>query len=398
MRVATYQWQVQWLSNYLQQRNSVDRLQQQASTGRRLLEPADDPSAAARVAELAAAQAATTQYTENASVAQGRLENEESLLVRAGDLLQRVRELAVQAGTSTTTPEAGRSIAAEIRADFAALYDIANSRDARGEYVFAGSRSGAQPFVGSGGSVAYVGDSLARAIRVGVGQYVTDGDSGDRVFGDIPNGTGRFVARAAPANAGSLVVGARSLSDPSAWDGGSYVLTFTAPDTWEVRDASNALVQTGSWADGGTVTFRGVTLALGGTPAAGDTVTVGPSAAQSVFATIDRLATALEGAGDGPAARATVANVAGDTLEDLDRALERLGEVRASIGARLQGAESAANVLGDASLTLTREISSLRDADMASTLSALSLQLTGLDAAQQTFAKLQGLSLFNYLR
>ena len=398
MRVATYQWQVQWLSNYLQQRNSVDRLQQQASTGRRLLEPADDPSAAARVAELAAAQAATTQYTENASVAQGRLENEESLLVRAGDLLQRVRELAVQAGTSTTTPEAGRSIAAEIRADFAALYDIANTRDARGEYVFAGSRSGAQPFVGSGGSVAYVGDSLARAIRVGVGQYVTDGDSGDRVFGDIPNGTGRFVARAAPANAGSLVVGARSLSDPSAWDGGSYVLTFTAPDTWEVRDASNALVQTGSWADGGTVTFRGVTLALGGTPAAGDTVTVGPSAAQSVFATIDRLATALEGAGDGPAARAAVANVAGDTLEDLDRALERLGEVRASIGARLQGAESAANVLGDASLTLTREISSLRDADMASTLSALSLQLTGLDAAQQTFAKLQGLSLFNYLR
>ena len=157
-------------------------------------------------------------------------------------------------------------------------------------------------------------------------------------------------------------------------------------------------MQTGSWADGGTVTFRGVTLALGGTPAAGDTVTVGPSAAQSVFATIDRLATALEGAGDGPAARATVANVAGDTLEDLDRALERLGEVRASIGARLQGAESAANVLGDASLTLTREISSLRDADMASTLSALSLQLTGLDAAQQTFAKLQGLSLFNYLR
>ena len=398
MRVATYQWQVQWLSNYLQQRNSVDRLQQQASTGRRLLEPADDPSAAARVAELAAAQAATTQYTENASVAQGRLENEESLLVRAGDLLQRVRELAVQAGTSTTTPEAGRSIAAEIRADFAALYDIANSRDARGEYVFAGSRSGAQPFVGSGGSVAYVGDSLARAIRVGVGQYVTDGDSGDRVFGDIPNGTGRFVARAAPANAGSLVVGARSLSDPSAWDGGSYVLTFAAPDAWEVRDASNALVQTGSWADGGTVTFRGVTLALGGTPAAGDTVTVGPSAAQSVFATIDRLATALEGAGDGPAARATVANVAGDTLEDLDRALERLGEVRASIGARLQGAESAANVLGDASLTLTREMSSLRDADMASTLSALSLQLTGLDAAQQTFAKLQGLSLFNYLR
>ena len=376
----------------------MDRLQQQASTGRRLLEPADDPSAAARVAELAAAQAATTQYTENASVAQGRLENEESLLVRAGDLLQRVRELAVQAGTSTTTPEAGRSIAAEIRADFAALYDIANTRDARGEYVFAGSRSGAQPFVGSGGSVAYVGDSLARAIRVGVGQYVTDGDSGDRVFGDIPNGTGRFVARAAPANAGSLVVGARSLSDPSAWDGGSYVLTFTAPDTWEVRDASNALVQTGSWADGGTVTFRGVTLALGGTPAAGDTVTVGPSAAQSVFATIDRLATALEGAGDGPAARAAVANVAGDTLEDLDRALERLGEVRASIGARLQGAESAANVLGDASLTLTREISSLRDADMASTLSALSLQLTGLDAAQQTFAKLQGLSLFNYLR
>ena len=76
MRVATYQWQVQWLTNYLQGRSAVDRLQQQASSGRRLLEPADDPAASARVAELAAAQAATTQYTENATVAQGRLENE----------------------------------------------------------------------------------------------------------------------------------------------------------------------------------------------------------------------------------------------------------------------------------------------------------------------------------
>ncbi|MFO1406040.1 MAG: flagellar hook-associated protein FlgL [Steroidobacteraceae bacterium] len=398
MRVATYQWQVQWLSDYLQGRNAVDKLQQQASSGRRLLEPADDPAAAARVAELTAAQGATTQYTENASVAQGRLENEESLLVRAGDLLQRVRELTVQAGTATTTTEAGRSIAAELRADLAALLDIANTKDARGEYVFAGTRSGAQPFVGSGGAVTYVGDALQRAIRVGVGQYVTDGDTGDRVFGDIPNGTGRFVARAATANVGTLVVGARSLSDPAAWDGGSYVLAFTSPGTWEVRDAANALVQSGTWTDGGTVTFRGVTLALAGAPATGDTVTVGPSSRQSVFATIDRLATALENGGDSAAARAAVANVSGDTLEDLDRALERLGEVRASVGARLQGAENAANVLGDASLSLTREISTLRDADMASTLSALSARLTGLDAAQQTFAKLQGLSLFNYLR
>lgn len=318
--------------------------------------------------------------------------------MRAGDLLQRVRELTVQAGTATTTTEAGRSIAAELRADLAALLDIANTKDARGEYVFAGTRSGAQPFVGSGGAVTYVGDALQRAIRVGVGQYVTDGDTGDRVFGDIPNGTGRFVARAATANVGTLVVGARSLSDPAAWDGGSYVLAFTSPGTWEVRDAANALVQSGTWTDGGTVTFRGVTLALAGAPATGDTVTVGPSSRQSVFATIDRLATALENGGDSAAARAAVANVSGDTLEDLDRALERLGEVRASVGARLQGAENAANVLGDASLSLTREISTLRDADMASTLSALSARLTGLDAAQQTFAKLQGLSLFNYLR
>lgn len=398
MRVASYQFQMQWLATYLDRRADVDRLQNQVNTGRRILNPSDDPAASARIAELGSARGSATQYAENAGVVQERLGNEESLLAQAGDLLQRVRELTVQAATATTTAEAQRAIAVELRQSLGGLLSIANARDARGEFIFAGLRTAAQPFVASGGVVSYAGDDQQRYVRVGPGQLLADGDSGQQVFVSIPNGSGQFVARAAAANGGTLLVGARSLVDVSAWDGGSYTLTFLTPDSYEVRDAANNVVQSGAYADGDTITVRGVALSLTGSPAAGDTVTLAPSGTQSVFATIDRLASALEGAGSGAASRAQVANVVGDSLEDLDRALERIGEVRAGVGGRLQAADRATNALADATLNLTAEISSLRDVDLAAVLSNLSTQLTGLDAAQQTYTRLQGLSLFNYLR
>ena len=222
--------------------------------------------------------------------------------------------------------------------------------------------------------------------------------SGEQVFNAIPTGSGLVVARASATNTGTLLRGARAVVDPAAWDGGTYSVQFVAPDSYEVRDASNALVQAGAYADGNPITFRGLSLSLSGTPAAGDTLSAGPSGTQSVFQTIDRLAQALAGAAPGSTAQAAIGNVVGDSLEDLDRALERIGEVRAQVGGRLQAIDQSADLLADQSISLTAEISGLRDVDLAEALSSLTNLLTGLDASQQAYARLQGLSLFNYLR
>ena len=398
MRVASFQFQMQWLATVMDQRAAIDRLQLQISTGTRILQPSDDPAAAARVVELGSAREATRQYIENGSVARERLASEESLLAQAGNVLQRVRELTVQAANATTSVDAKQAIAVEMRQSLQSLLAIANSKDARGEYVFSGLRSTTQAFVGNGANVVFAGDDAQRFVRVGPDQLVADRDSGEQVFNAIPTGSGLVVARASATNTGTLLLGARAVVDPVAWDGGSYTVQFVAPDSYEVRDAANALVQAGAYAEGDQITFRGLSLSLTGTPAAGDSLSAGPSDTQSVFQTIDRLAQALETATPGPAAQAATGNVIGDSLEDLDRALERIGEVRAQVGGRLQAIEQSADLMADNSISLTAEISSLRDVDLAQALSSLTNLLTGLDASQQAYTRLQGLSLFNYLR
>jgi flagellar hook-associated protein 3 FlgL len=285
-----------------------------------------------------------------------------------------------------------------MRQSLQSLLAIANSKDARGEYVFAGLRSTTQAFVGNGGGVVYAGDDAQRFVRVGPDQLIADRDSGEQVFNAIPTGSGLVVARASATNTGTLLLGSRAVVDPVAWDGGSYTVQFVAPDSYEVRDASSAVVQAGTYAAGDSITFRGLSLSLSGTPAAGDTLSAGPSGIQSVFQTIDRLAQALESATPGSAAQAATGNVVGDSLEDLDRALERIGEVRAQVGGRLQAIDQSADLLADQSISLTAEISGLRDVDLTEALSSLTNLLTGLDASQQAYTRLQGLSLFNYLR
>ena len=398
MRVASFQFQMQWLATVMDQRAAIDRLQLQIGTGRRILQPSDDPAAAARVVELDSAREAARQYTENGGVVRERLASEDSLLAQAGNLLQRVRERAVQAANATTGADGRQAIAVEMRHSLQSLLAIANSKDARGEYVFAGLRATTQAFVGNGGGAVYAGDDAQRFVRVGADQLIADRDSGEQVFNAIPTGSGLVVARASATNTGTLLLGTRAVVDPVAWDGGSYTVQFVAPDSYEVRDAANAVVQAGTYAAGDSITFRGLSLSLSGVPAAGDTLSAGPSGTQSVFQTIDRLAQALESATPGSAAQAATGNVVGDSLEDLDRALERIGEVRAQVGGRLQAIDQSADLLADQSISLTAEISGLRDVDLTEALSSLSNLLTGLDASQQAYTRLQGLSLFNYLR
>ena len=299
MRVASFQFQMQWLATVMDQRAAIDRLQLQIGTGRRILQPSDDPAAAARVVELDSAREAARQYTENGGVVRERLASEDSLLAQAGNLLQRVRERAVQAANATTGADGRQAIAVEMRQSLQSLLAIANSKDARGEYVFAGLRATTQAFVGNGGGAVYAGDDAQRFVRVGADQLIADRDSGEQVFNAIPTGSGLVVARASATNTGTLLLGTRAVVDPVAWDGGSYTVQFVAPDSYEVRDAANAVVQAGTYAAGDSITFRGLSLSLSGVPAAGDTLSAGPSGTQTVFQTIARLAQALESAKPG---------------------------------------------------------------------------------------------------
>ncbi len=107
---------------------------------------------------------------------------------------------------------------------------------------------------------------------------------------------------------------------------------------------------------------------------------------QDVFSTLYSLATELE-------ANAPVS----DRLTELDNAIDNVLQVRSRIGARLNAIDREEQVNLAYSVQLESARSDVQDLDLAQAATDLNRQMVVLQAAQQAFVKVQGLSLFNYL-
>ena len=186
MRISTYAMHQNAIEALLRQQAALSRTQLQVATGRRILSPADDPAAAVHIAELERALAESAQFARNSDVAQVRLSLTETALANAGETLQRIRELVVQANTATLDEESRALIATEVRERLDELFDTANRKDANGEYLFAGYSTSTQPFVRTDDGIVYVGDQGARMLQIGPAQRIQDGVNGQRVFLDVP--------------------------------------------------------------------------------------------------------------------------------------------------------------------------------------------------------------------
>jgi flagellar hook-associated protein 3 FlgL len=401
MRISTAQLYQNSLAAMLDNQSSLGKTQLQLSTGRKILTPADDPAGAAAALDLEQVIADTGQYQKNADTARGRLELEEGLLGSASDLLQRVRELTVQANTDTQTSETRRYIALELREIREHLIELANARDAAGEYLFAGSKGDIQPFaVAASGQVAYAGDQTGRFLQIGSSQQVADGDSGSEVFVAIKNGNGTYRTLDNPANTGSGVLNPGSLVNPAAYVPDNFRIQFTSATTYDVIDDTTAttVLAAQAYVEGAAIGFNGLQVSIGGAPASGDSFTVTPSANQDVFATVQNLINALETVGTTPAPLAKFHNAANRALLDLDQGMNNLIEMRARAGARLNTIDSQQDANGAFVLEAQQALSEVQDLDYAEAASRLNRQLLSLEAAQQTFVKVQGLTLFNFLR
>lgn len=379
-------------------RRRVLETQKQVSTGLRINSPADDPVAAARIAHLDASLARLDQYSANAIFARNQLGLEEEAVGEAIEILQRVRELTLQANNSTASEADRHIIAVELAEHRAALLGIANTTDVDGRYLFGGYREATTPFtVSPTGSIVYNGDQGQRTLQLSDDRFVAVNDPGADVFQRIPEGNGTFVLDVGAANLGSGTLGTSSVVDPAAWTPDTYTVTFLTPTTYEVRDSAATLVASGTFTPSQSLTFAGIEVRIDGSPAAGDTFTAAPSAQRDVFATLDRLIAAIEAPAGNPADRAKLHSNVGQRLTDLDNALAHMSDVRGEIGARVRALDQQESLNADFALHLNTTLSKVRDLDYAEALSRLSQELFGLDAAKQAFARAQNLSLFKYI-
>ena len=295
---------MQGVQNILRQQAEVVRSQDQLSRGERILAPSDDPSAASRVIDLNEAISQIGQFDENANYATQRLNLEETTLTSVNNVLQRVRELAIQAGnTGTYDLESEQAIASELREKLDELLDYANTQDENGDYLFSGFQSRTQAFTTDGlGNFFYNGDEGQLGIQIGSNRQVIANDSGAEVFQLVREGNGVFATDAHTTNGGTARISTGTVVDPSAYQAQDFTIRFASPpDTYDVINTTTGatVLAAQPYVDGGAITFNGVEVDISGQPAAADEFTVRASRNQDIFTSIHDLITSLETPGSG---------------------------------------------------------------------------------------------------
>jgi len=398
MRVSSNLLRTVFLNALADAQQRFAKTQLQVSTGQRVNSPADDPAAATRIAQLNATLSRLDQFKTNADFARNQLGLEESALASAVDNLQQIRVLMVQANNAPLSDGDRAAIASELRERLEALRSVANTTDVDGRHLFAGFNESVVPFtLTATGNVVYNGDQGQRSVQVSETRFVALNDSGADVFQRIPTGNGTFTLSAGAANTGTGVLGAGSVVDPTAWDPDNYTITFLTPTTYEVRDSATALVASGTYNTGQSISFRGIAVPIDGAPAAGDTFTVAPSSSRDIFATVSSVITALETGASSDAAQASLHNKLGQLLADVDQATNHVISKRSDVGSRSKALDDETSLADDFKVQLSTMLSGIRDLDYASALTQLSQQQLGLQAAQQAYAQTQGLTLFRFL-
>lgn len=163
--------------------SGMAKTQMQVASGRRILSPSDDPLAAARALDVSQSRAVNAQYSTNRDQAMNFLGSVEGSLTSVTSLMQSIKDSIIAAGNPTLNDSDRSFIAADLRGRFADMLALANSRDALGDYMFAGFQTNAPAFVETApGVVAYQGDQGQRMIQVDTSRQVAVTASGDSIF------------------------------------------------------------------------------------------------------------------------------------------------------------------------------------------------------------------------
>lgn len=397
-RVSTAALHRQSTDAMLRHQAELNRLQAQMATGLRISTAADDPVGKQQLLGLDKALGDVALWTENTQLAAERVGLAEDALTSVSNALTRFRELGLQASNATLTAADRQAVAAEMRELYAEVMSLANTRDSQGRYLFAGTDDASAPFSGGFDSpVSYLGNDSVSLLPIGSSRELAVNSSGADIFMRLRTGNGDLQASAAATNSGSGTVKGLELYDSSVWDGGSYQLEFIDAQTYQVLDSTGAVVSSGSYSEEAPIRFLGASITLAGSPQAGDQFSVEPAQASDLFATMERMIDAVS-IGDGDAALTAQRNtLIFEAMSALDFAHDALIDQIAGLGSRLAAADDAYYQLQDRSVELSLRQSTLQDLDYTAASTALSQKELALQAAQQSYLKIAGLSLFDYL-
>lgn len=181
MRISTsyyYQVNAQAMQN---EQTNLNTIQQQVATGLQYQTPADNPVAATEALRISQALAASQNNSSNIKAAQFDVNQESTILSAINTDLSSAQNLAVGTQSSSSTQDRTSSASA-LQQLYNDLLSYANSTDANGNYIFAGSKGSTVPFQQTTGVSNYQGDNLQQSIAISANRNIPITDSGQSVF------------------------------------------------------------------------------------------------------------------------------------------------------------------------------------------------------------------------
>jgi flagellar hook-associated protein 3 FlgL len=257
------------------------------------------------------------------------------------------------------------------------------------------------------------GDAAANQVQIAPSLDVASTVSGQNIFMNVPAGSDGVAVSASGSNSGgayALTGGVTNLASVTAaslagtqydivFSGSGSSLTYTVTSGTGTPgsaryNASSGIVASGAYTAGSDIDFAGIDIQVGGTPAAGDSFAVTPGATSSLFQTAQNLIAALQ-MPEGTGAQTALAQQAlQNVLVNLKGGQTSVLTAQATLGTSLAEIQSVQTETSALSTNASAQMSNLQSANLPQVLANYSESLTALQAAQEAFAKVQGLTLF----
>jgi flagellar hook-associated protein 3 FlgL len=407
MRISTGQLYDRSIQSVLDNQADLSDIQRQLSSGKKLLRPSDDPVGSSQVIRLTEEIDLIAQYKKNSNLLTNSLEQEETVLSSVNDAVNRARVLMIQSGNGIVSADDRKAIAIEIGQIRDQIFDLMNSRNPSGEYIFAGFQSASPAFSfdasASGNKYSFEGDSGENKIRVSDTVSLQMNNSGQSVFEDVFARFKTTITGSVGAVSSSLEVQGQTAFDK--FHKNNYDAVNPANNQFQVSILSatqaqitnvgtGAVIDTVDFSSGSGFLFNGLEFNIEGT--IGDTVDfqLENPEKKNIAETLNDFVNALnnEDISDGNFDEALA-----DALVGVDNGLTSLISAISEIGGRgnVAGSVLASNL--DLEIANKSARSNIEEVDYAEAVSELSRQETALQAAQATFARVTGTSLFDFI-
>lgn len=402
MRISTSM-QFQHQMYYLQNANTkVDEASKQYSTGLKFQQAGDDPSGMSQKIKYTADTRAYKQYTVNAGMAADALSQSETALESLWETLGSINTRLIQAVNGTMDQNSLDALAEDIEQSQMQIFDLMNTKNAEGEYIFSGNVSD-QPCITltSDGHYICQADGGTRSVQVSPTVTVQTTESGLNIFENVELAPAFTVTDAGGAEVGSQIDNYDDYMefydtwyDPTKGDLDNTVsFVVQADGTFQVLDPQGAQIDQGELTDKGKIEYKGMVIETGGTAGTYTTVLEHPKKGNILNALNDMVAALRD---------SSLSNE--ERVEQISwgqmcvrNAMDNYDMYRGQIGARASNIDTI--IASNESLGLIKSTAqaNVTEVDAYEAVSNLMQEQLALQVAQQTYSIVQSTRLFDYL-